>query len=228
MMLAVSYIRISKNRKDKATYSVPSQRTANKIFESRGFRIVKEFVEYYSGGKNDRKVLMKALDYCRRFRATLLIATLDRLGRRVLLIATLLDSNIHFRLAQYPDINPKENRLFILSLAIAAEAELLNIRRRTKDGLAEASRSGVVLGKNAKELAKKNKQAADDFALKMQPIIQSLQEIGITSVRGIRKALTKRRVKTFQGKSWHNNTVHLVLRRIEKLNSPNLSSTVQV
>jgi hypothetical protein len=51
-----------------------------------------------------------------------------------------MESTIHFSVAQYPDINPKENPIFFHCLAMATGAELMNIRHRTKAGLAEAKK----------------------------------------------------------------------------------------
>lgn len=223
MRPAVAYYRISKKRKGKATYGLKAQRTAvHEFLISRDFNLVKEFSENETGGKNDRKILKQALDYCRRYKAILLIAKLDRLGRRVSLISTLLESSVHFRVVAYPDIDPKQNHLFFLLLAVAAEVELMQIRERTKAGLAEAKRNGVLLGSNGRNfLSKQNKKAADDFALSMKPIIESINERGIKSVRGIARELNKKRIKTFHGngggkkRKWHPKTVFALLNRIK-------------
>ena len=50
---------------------------------------------------------------------------------------------------------------------MAAEAELMNIRHRTKAGLAEAKKNGVKLGTNSMVLSQDNNAAAISFAKKM-------------------------------------------------------------
>jgi len=222
MRPAVAYYRISKKQKGRVTYGLKAQRTAiHDFLKSHDFNLVEEFSETETGGNNDRAILKKALDYCRRYKAVLLIAKLDRLGRRVSLISTLLESSVHFRVVAYPDIDPKQNHLFFLLLAVAAEVELMQIRERTKAGLAEAKRNGVILGSNGRNfLSKKNKKAADDFALKMKPVIESLRTDGKKSLRVIATALNRKKIKTFRGKKsrWHISTVHSLLCRIENLN----------
>jgi DNA invertase Pin-like site-specific DNA recombinase len=222
MKPAVAYYRLSIEKKNKKSYGLLAQKTANQIFFNSGeYYLVKEFIEIESGGRNDRKVLKKVLSCCRKHKAVLLISKLDRLARRVTLIATLLDSEIDFRVAAYPDKNPKvdRDRLFFLKLAVDAETELITIRERTKDGLAEAKECGVILGKNGKVLALQNKAASIEFAHKMQPVIETLKAEGFKSVRVIAKELNRKRIKTYRGKrtKWHANSVHRLLKQINQL-----------
>lgn len=201
-------------------YGIEAQRVDvdTKFVQARGYNIIKEFVEVESAGKYDRSILDEAIEYCRRHRAILLVAELDRLSRRLLIIATLLESPIHFRVAAYPDMNPKENPEFFQILGLVAEMQLKRIRASTKAGLAVAKSKGVILGKNGKVLAELNSKAADVFALKMAPIIARLIAEGFTSCRKLAKALNRRRVPTFRpGCRWHAMTVHALLKRIEKL-----------
>jgi len=55
-----------------------------------GGQVIAEFVEVESGGRNDRPELAKALDMCRRHKATLTIAKLDRLARNLAFISKLM------------------------------------------------------------------------------------------------------------------------------------------
>lgn len=201
-------------------YGIEAQRldVDMKFVQQRGYEITKEFVEVESGGKYDRSVLDAAVEWCRRHRTTLLVAELDRLSRRLVIIATLLKSPIDFRVAAYADMDPKENKVFFQILGLVAEITLDRIRASTKAGLAVAKSKGVILGRNGKVLAELNSKAADVFALKMAPIIARLIEAGITSCRKIAKALNRRKIPTFRpGCRWHAMTVHALLKRIEKL-----------
>lgn len=191
-----------------------------KFVQQRDYLIVKEFIEVESGGKYDRSTLDEAIDYCRRHHAVLLVADLDRLSRRLVIIETMRISPVHFRVAAYPDMDPKEHPEFFQLLGMVAEITLRRIRASTKAGLAVAKAKGVILGKNGKVLAEKNKQAADAFALKMDPVIVRLNAQGIKSCRKIAKALNRRRVTTYYPDCrWHAMTVHALLKRIEKLKS---------
>ena len=78
---------------------------------------------------------------CRRRKATLLIAKLDRLGRNVAFISALMESGAEFVCCD----NPHANRLMLHMLAAFAEHEREQISQRTKSALAAAKARGVNL-----------------------------------------------------------------------------------
>src|SRR5471032_2980497 len=90
---------------------------------------------------NGRPKLAEALAACKKHRARLVIAKLDRLSRNVAFIATLMDGKVDFVCCDFPSAN----RLTLHILAAVAEHEREMIAKRTKDGLAAAKAKGVVL-----------------------------------------------------------------------------------
>ena len=78
----------------------------------------------------------KALAACRKHKAKLVIAKLDRLARNVALIANLMDGKVDLVCCDMP----QANRLTIHVLAAVAEHEREMISERTKAGLAAAKR----------------------------------------------------------------------------------------
>lgn len=217
MRSAVAYYRVSTDRQGEYGYGLDAQRTdIGNFLKHQEFTVEKEFTEMESAKNNNRAILKKALRYCSKHKTTLLIAKLDRLSRRVSMIALLLESNVHFRVVAYPDINPKENQFFFHMLAAASELELKHISERTKAGLAEAKRQGVKLGRNGKKLARKNKRAANNFAKSLRATIKTLDEEGITSVRAIAEELNKRKIPSFRQAQWHKTSVHNLLNRLEQ------------
>lgn len=105
---------------------------------------VAEFTKVESGRRHtNRPQLKAALDECRKRRATLLIAKLDRFARDVAFIANLMDSrDVDFIAVD----TPEANRLTIHILAAVAEHEGELTSKRTKDALAVVKRRGVKLG----------------------------------------------------------------------------------
>jgi DNA invertase Pin-like site-specific DNA recombinase len=87
---------------------------------------------------NARPELQKALAACRRHKAKLCIAKLDRLSRNLAFIATLMDSGVEFVATD----NPHANKLTIHILAAVAEHEREAISERTKAALAAAKARG--------------------------------------------------------------------------------------
>jgi DNA invertase Pin-like site-specific DNA recombinase len=80
-----------------------------------------------------------------RAKATLLIAKLDRLARSVAFISNLMESDVEFVVADFP----QANRLTLHVLAAVAEHEARLISERTKSALSGAKARGTALGSNA-------------------------------------------------------------------------------
>ena len=111
--------------------------------ESRG-EVLAEFVEVESGRKDNRPQLVAALNLCRRKKAVLVIAKLDRLARSVAFISNLMESGVEFIAVDMPEAN----RLTLHILAAVAEHEREMISQRTRAALAAAKARGVRLGQN--------------------------------------------------------------------------------
>ena len=110
--------------------------------QNRG-QIIGEFIEVESGKKHtNRPQLLAALAECRKRRAVLVIARLDRLARNVAFIANLMNSDVEFVAVDMPHAN----RLTIHILAAVAEHEREMISQRTKAALAAAKARGKKLG----------------------------------------------------------------------------------
>ena len=139
----VSYIRVSTTEQDESGLGLEAQRQAVSEYLARqSGKLLCEFAEIESGSRNDRVQLTDAIELCKRYKATLLIAKLDRLARNVAFISKLMESGIAFIATD----NPHANKLMLHMLAAFAEHERDQIRTRTKAALAAAKARGVVLG----------------------------------------------------------------------------------
>jgi DNA invertase Pin-like site-specific DNA recombinase len=85
---------------------------------------------------------VKALEVCRRQKARLVIAKLDRLSRNLAFIATLMDSGVEFLAVD----NPHANKLTVHILAAVAQHEREMISERTRCALQAAKARGKKLG----------------------------------------------------------------------------------
>ena len=156
-----------------------------------------------------RPQLRAALEACRKHKATLLIAKLDRLARNVHFVSGLMESGVEFVAADMP----MANRLTVHILAAVAEHEREMISQRTKSALAAAKARGVDLGRHGKTvLAPRNHAEAVKRATDLRPILAELEASGISSTRAIVHALNERGVPTPTGKLWHQTSVVRVLR----------------
>ncbi len=214
----VSYLRVSTDRQGKSGLGLEAQREAVMGYLNGGkWQLVGEFVEVESGRKDERPELAKALEAARKAKATLVIAKLDRLSRRVSFISAVMDSGVDFIAVD----QPHATRLTLHILAAVAEHEREMISARTKAALAAAKRRGRKLGWSipsrrreqanaAARGAAANAGKADAYAANVLPIIRSIRDAGTTSLAGIAEALNGRGIKTARGGRWYATTVRNV------------------
>lgn len=195
-----------------------------KFVAGNGSTLIATFTEIESGRKTerDRPELMRALARCRRKRAVLVIARLDRLGRNVALIARLMEARVEFVAADLP----MANRLTVHFLAAVAEyeADLLSARR------AEVTETMYRLGKplgtrgrtpeqirEMRRLANIARAAQHErFVQATMPVIHDLRRQGITGYKAIAKALTAQGIPTASGRGrWYIDTVKSLIKAHE-------------
>jgi DNA invertase Pin-like site-specific DNA recombinase len=210
----VAYYRVSTARQGKSGLGLEAQREAVMRYLNGGpWTLGGEFTEVESGKRDDRPELQKALAACKKQKAKLIIAKLDRLGRNLAFIATLMQSGVEFVAAD----NPTANKLTVHILAAMAEHEREQISKRTKDALAAAKRRGTRLGNpNIAAAAKRGvaqiQANARQFAANVRPIIEEIMRAGATSHNAIAGKLTERNVKTARGGTWTHVQVGAILR----------------
>lgn len=183
-MKYVAYYRVSTQRQN---LGIDAQKfDVHNYVSSNCGKLIAEYTEKESGKNNNRIELSKALDMCKREKATLLIAKLDRLSRNVGFLFTLKDSGISFTALDMPNCNT-------LTLAIysgMAQNERELISERTKKALAQKKMQGYKLGspiakfteemrKKAVEINKKNAEENENNK-RATAFIMSLQSYSLT------------------------------------------------
>jgi DNA invertase Pin-like site-specific DNA recombinase len=220
----VAYYRVSTDRQGQSGLGLEAQQKAVLDYLNGGsWTLAGEYTEVESGKHADRPQLAAALAACKKLKAKLVIAKLDRLSRNLAFIATLMDSGIEFVATD----NPHANKLTIHILAAVAQHEREAISQRTKETLAAAKARGGERW-SAYSSAKKSRldelrdrinanrtAAANQFAVNILPIIREIQNSGVSSLRGIAKALTARGIKTARGGQWSAVQVTDILGRAE-------------
>jgi DNA invertase Pin-like site-specific DNA recombinase len=221
MKPVVTYIRVSTAKQGRSGLGLEAQKAALARFaEAEGFQIVAEFAEAESGkGSEDalerRPQLAAALAEARRRKCSMAVAKLDRLSRDVHFISGLMVHRVPFIVAELgPNVDPFTLHIF----AAMAQQERRMISQRTKSALKAAKDRGVVLGNPRLEQARGQavaslKADADRFARNVAPIIAEIERSGVTSLRGIAKALDARGVATPRGGAWSGVQVEAVKSR---------------
>lgn len=217
MKNAIAYYRVSTEQQGRSGLGLDAQADAVSKFAAREqYTIIDTVTETESGKQDDRPALAAALARCKKEGATLLIAKLDRLSRRVSFIARLTDTSADFRVVEIPDANKFQLHI----MAAFSEYERDQISQRTKAALAAAKQRGTVLGRHGRDvLSKENSAAADLFAQITRPTIEQLRSEGITSIRALCAEMNRREVPTYRaGKKWCKCSVHNILKRISCIN----------
>ena len=220
----IAYYRVSTARQGQSGLGLEAQRKAVADF-LKGGGLVAEFTEVESGKRADRVELAKALTACRKHKAVLVIAKLDRLSRNVAFIANLMEAGVEFVACDMP----YANKLTLHILAAMAEHEREMISKRTREALAAAKARGRKLGWSIPDRAQDQREAAakgatttatkaDQFAANVLPIVRDVQRAGIKSLAGIASALNARGVRTAQSTdkapgTWYPTTVKNLLAR---------------
>ena len=145
-----------------------------------------------------------ALAACKKHKAKLVVAKLDRLSRNVSL---LINYGVEVLFADLPELNGAMVRFMLTTMASVAELEAGLISERTKAALKAAKARGVRLGLHGAEvLAPRFKAEARQRAMELEPVITELKAQGLSLAR-IAVELNKRKVATPRGGKWDHSSV---------------------
>jgi DNA invertase Pin-like site-specific DNA recombinase len=217
----IAYYRVSTTQQGESGLGLEAQKeSVHRYLAANGGTLVNgEFVEVETGtNKRKRPALAEALRQCRIFKATLIVAKLDRLSRNVGFISRMLESNVEFVAVD----NPAANRTMIQMTSVMAEWEARAISERTKAALAALKARGKKLGGDRGKLhlcrergqiagravrtAKAQAHAAD-----IMPIITEIKSVGVGSLRQIATALNERGIPAARGGEWSAIQVRRVI-----------------
>lgn len=202
----VAYFRVSTHKQGQSGLGLEAQELAVSNHLKEGVsELLATFTEIETGkGANAlerRPQLRKALEICRKNKATLIIAKLDRLARNVHFVSGLLETGCDFIAADMPHAN----KVMIQMHAVMSEWERDQISTRTKAALAAAKARGVVLGtagaNNLKCNVAERQNDARSFATKLSGVINGFKASGLTQ-RAMIEQLNQIGITTSKGGKW--------------------------
>jgi DNA invertase Pin-like site-specific DNA recombinase len=213
----VSYLRVSTQQQGRSGLGLEAQRAAVASYVAGRGELVREFLEIETGkGSNaleQRAQLRAALDACKKEKAVLLIAKLDRLARNVHFVSGLIESGCDFVAADMPSAN----KVMIQMHAVMAEYERDQISARTKAALAAAKARGIRLGARGADNLRPNiearKAAANAFAGRLKGVIAGLRSQGHTH-RAMAAELNAVGISAPRGGAWTHCQVQRLLARL--------------
>lgn len=183
-------------------------------FATGPYEVLETYTDVLSGSDDTRPALSAALEMCRRTGATLLVSKLDRLSRKVSMIAALMDDKrVKLRVASMPNADKFQLHIY----AALAEQEREFISARTKAALAEAKLRGAKLGGLRDKTMQRNKAVQANAlarAEKVEGIVMPLRQSGAT-LRQIADRLNQAGVETARGGRWQASQVKRVVERLE-------------
>lgn len=214
----IAYYRVSTQKQGQSGLGLEAQQKAVSDYLNGGdWELLNEFTEVETGKGADalskRPQLRAAIDACKKQKATLVIAKLDRLARNVHFVSGLIESGIDFVAADMP----QANKVMIQMHAVMSEWERDQISARTKAALSAAKARGVVLGAagaaNLKPCLEERQRAADDFAERLRGVIDGMRARGLTQ-RAMCDELNRLGIKTARGGEWSLIQLQRVMERI--------------
>ena len=209
----IGYYRVSTQRQGQSGLGLEAQKEqVRRYATSVAGDLLSEHVEVESGKVTTRPILAEAMAECRRRKAVLCIAKLDRLARNVSFVSTLLDSKLEFVACDAPHAT----RMMLQILSVFAEHEARMISERTKAALAAARARGVVLGSHGRMLAEQYKAEAVVFAATMSEPIAAARCAGASTFAQIADHLDRAGYLTREGSRWLPMSVARVVRRLDQ------------
>ena len=214
----VAYYR--KFEKSKTQNSLGTQRTrVAKFLEENKATVIAEYTDKEERTLKARPALEAAIDVCKKKKAKLLIATMDKLNRDMIFSKVLLDDKkVDFVCVELPIAS----REMLKMRMVFAEFEAKRISERTTEALAKLKRAGVKLGSGTPMIGSEagnvvNAAKADAFALKAAPLVrQIIKKSRASTLRDIAAAFAKDGLKTPRGNdTWSPTQVKNLLNRIK-------------
>jgi DNA invertase Pin-like site-specific DNA recombinase len=225
----IVYRRVSTARQGASGLGLEGQDAAVAAYAHQaGAVVVRAYTEVETGRRADRPELARALADCKRSRATLLIAKLDRLTRNARFLLTLIESGVDVTFCDLPHVPPGAVGKFLLTqMAAVAELEAGLISERTKAALAAYKARGGLLGsarpgahrltggantQAARRAGEVAKALADEAYADLASIVAELRAEGL-SLRQIANRLNQDGHTTRRGRPWNATQVARVLAR---------------
>jgi DNA invertase Pin-like site-specific DNA recombinase len=223
----IVYRRVSTARQGASGLGLEAQDVAVAAYaKGYGGTILRTYTEIETGKRADRPELAKALADCKRSRATLVIAKLDRLARNARFLLALIESGVDAAFCDLPTVPPGAIGKFLLTqMAAVAELEAGLISERTKAALAAYKARGGVLGsarpgahrlkggvnpEAARRAGEVAQAAAEAAYADLVPLVAEMRAKGL-SLRAIAGRLNDDGHTTRRGKKWNPVQVGRVL-----------------
>ncbi|AUR84808.1 resolvase [Vibrio phage 1.063.O._10N.261.45.C7] len=207
-MKVIIYKRLSKEDRTKTQHGFNSQqRDIDFYLSDVEHKVIGTFQEFVSGGEDSKPELKKAMELCRTEGATLVVAKLDRLSRRVSQVAAYMEGDVKFKVAALPQADNFQLHLY----AALSEQERTMIRQRVKAGLDAAKAKGVKLGGASDKWQKSYNRSKSKHVSKTNHIkSQESWESKRSQIEGVLKIMGRNKISlTYKNISSNMNDMNI-------------------
>ena len=108
----IAYYRVSTDKQGASGLGLEAQKTAVRNYLKDKYPPDYQFTEVESGKSSDRPELQKALELCKKEKAVLIVAKLDRLSRDLHFITSLSKAKIKFICCDMPELLLSQSTLW--------------------------------------------------------------------------------------------------------------------
>ncbi len=217
----VAYYRVSTELQAREGFSLAGQRAAvHRYITDERLELLTEYEEAESGYHPSKVTLEKrpglqnALRDCKRHKARLVIAALDRLARNVVFIASLVETRIPFVALDIPNATP----FMIHIYAAVAEEE----SRQRAQIIRAAQLIAMARGKRWDQRCRQLAIDARARSEGLRPVIDEIRAAGIHGVYPTMRELQRRNVPHFRGTRWYNSLVRKILEHLGYYEKPTM------
>lgn len=210
----VVFYRVSTKKQGESGLGLEAQQRDINIFldtySDLPYTVISEHTSVHSGSDVEScPHYQDAIKACKNNGATLLVAKVDRLSRKVSVFSRIIEE-VDVKVAVMPNADKFQLHIY----AALAEQERDFISKRTKAALQEAKARGVKLGGvrtgHDKAITAK-KTAANNRAKRLQPVVTELLKSN-DSYSSLAKTMTRLEI---DGKKWQTTQVKRLLNRLE-------------
>ena len=217
MKTAIAYIRASTNPELQKNSFAIQEAIINNFADTHGYDITKTFVEYCSGGKDDRPEFNKALNYAITNNCTLINWKVDRLSRSMSIFARIQD---HLHLLRFCEIGDTEPNVMVLGVLLGvAHSERINTSVRVKAAYKTLKAQdpdklwgnpNIMTDAQPKGLKVRQSNAAA-YNLYIQSIVNDLKAAGYCTLKSLVIRLNQLGIKTRRGSDFNIPNLHRLI-----------------